>query len=62
MGAEALLREVWKDEASRPSLRWLRAMQAKRVLPYRKIGRKVFFDPEEVRRAIDSKFKVESIG
>lgn len=60
--AEALLRELWRDKESRPSLRWLRGMQAKRLVPYRKIGRKVYFDPEEVRRAIDSQFKVESIG
>lgn len=37
-------------------------MQAKRLVPFRKIGRKVYFDPEEVRRAIDTQFKVESIG
>lgn len=62
MGGEALLREVFPDDESRPCLRWLRGMQAKRLVPFRKIGRKVYFDPEEVRRAIDTQFKVESIG
>lgn len=62
VGAEALLREVWRDKESRPSLRWLRGMQAKRLVPYRKMGRRVYFDPEEVRRAIDAQFKVESLG
>jgi hypothetical protein len=62
VGAEALLREVWPDEESRPSLRWLRGMQAKRLVPFRKIGRKVYFDPSEVRRTIDTQFKVESLG
>jgi hypothetical protein len=62
LGGEALLRELFPDKDSRPCLRWLRGMQAKRLVPFRKIGRKVYFDPEEVRRAIDSQFKVESIG
>lgn len=62
VGAETLLCELWRDKKSRPSLRWLRGMQARRLLPYRKIGRRVYFDPEEVRRAIDSQFTVESIG
>lgn len=62
VGAEALLREVWPDEESRPSLRWLRGMQAKRLVPFRKIGRRVYFDPEEVRRSFDAQFKVETLG
>jgi hypothetical protein len=37
-------------------------MQAKRVIPFRKIGRRVFFDAAEVRRSIDAQFKVESLG
>ncbi len=62
VGAEALLRELFKDERTRPTLRWLRGMQAKRLVPFRKIGRRVYFDPEEVRRSFDAQFKVESLG
>jgi hypothetical protein len=62
VGAEALLRELFPDEKSRPSLRWLRGMQSKRLVPFRKISRKVYFDPEEVRRSFDAQFKVESLG
>ncbi len=62
VGAEALLRELFPDEQSRPTLRWLRGMQAKRLVPYRKIGRRVFFSVEEVRRSFDAQFKVESLG
>lgn len=62
VGAEALLEILFKDEASRPSLRWLRELQAKRLIPFRKIGRRVFFCPDEVRRSFDAQFKVDSIG
>ena len=62
VNAQTLLEIVFKDKSSRPTLRWLRGMQAKRLVPFRKIGRKVYFDPEEVRRSFDANFKVESLG
>ena len=42
------LLEVLFDEASRPSLRWLREQQARRAIPFVKRGRLVFFDPVQV--------------
>lgn len=62
VGAETLLKLLFPYEESRPTLRWLRGMQAKRLVPFRKIGRRVYFDPEEVRRSFDAQFKVESLG
>ena len=61
VGALPLLEITFPDEKTRPSLRWLREMQAKRLIPFRKIGRLVYFSPEEVRQALDQ-FKVETIG
>ncbi|MDQ8182205.1 hypothetical protein [Pelagicoccus sp. SDUM812005] len=46
------LLEILFDEASRPSLRWLRKMQAEKRVPYIKIGRLVRFDPKEVRTCL----------
>lgn len=40
------------DEASRPSLRWVRQMQAQKKFPYVKLGHLVRFDVEEVRKAL----------
>jgi len=62
LGALACLAAVFPDESTRPSLRWLRRMQAKRLLPFYKIGGLVFFDPEEVRAAINRDFRINSIG
>ena len=47
------LLEALFDEQSRPSLRWLRQMQAQRKIPYVKIGHLVRFDVEKVRAALD---------
>jgi hypothetical protein len=46
------LLELLFDEQSRPSLRWLRAQQKARTIPFIKIGRMVFFDPQTVREAL----------
>jgi hypothetical protein len=43
---------------SRPTLRWLRDQQKLRRVPYRKIGRLVFFDVNEVREAWRERFTV----
>jgi hypothetical protein len=42
-------------------LRWFLELKAIGAVPYRKIGRRVFFDVAEVRRALDRKFKVEAV-
>lgn len=49
------LLEILFDEASRPSLRWLRDQQRNRTLPFVKISRRVFFDPQLVKLHLDAK-------
>lgn len=57
--AERLL-EILFDEYSRPSLRWLRQMQAQRKIPYVKLGHLVRFDVENVRKALEEDCTVHS--
>lgn len=49
--AEKLLELVWEQDC-RPSLRWLRAQTYRRMIPSHPVGRLVFYDPDEVRRAL----------
>ena len=49
---ETLRETLWPDPASRPSVRWLRELQARRMVPFLKIGSKVYFEPERVRAAL----------
>jgi hypothetical protein len=51
------LEELFPDPRSRPSLRWFKALQHGGLIPFRKIGRRVFFDTAEVRRALDKRCK-----
>ena len=58
---EALLTALFPNEASRPSLRWLRKMRQQRLLPFYRIGgRMVLFDADECRAALEKQFRVEA--
>ena len=60
VGVERCRELVFPDPDSRPCRRIWDEWRAKGLLPYRKLGRRVFMDPAEVRRAIDRQFKVET--
>ncbi|MEO7701840.1 MAG: hypothetical protein ABIZ04_21655, partial [Opitutus sp.] len=52
-----LLELVFAKEG-RPSLRMLRNLQKRGVVPFYKIGRLVLFDPAEAREALGAKCRV----
>lgn len=54
------LLEALFDQQSRPSLRWVRQMQAQRKIPYIKLGRLVRFDVDDVREALSDTYTVRS--
>ena len=58
VNAKRLL-EVLFEEKSRPSLRWLREQQARRTIPYVKIGRLCFFDPVIVREHLNARSTIK---
>jgi hypothetical protein len=57
--AKGLLEALFEPEA-RPSLRWLRQMQAQRRIPYIKIGHLVRFNIDEVREALANRCTVRA--
>jgi hypothetical protein len=59
---EVLLATVWPDESTRPTMRWLRKMTATRSLPFVKLGNRVWFDVQRVRRHLDKTFTVEAFS
>ncbi len=50
--AEGLRKMLWPDPSCRPSLRWIRTLQARRAIPFLKLAGKVYFEPERVRAAL----------
>jgi hypothetical protein len=56
--AGGLLKALWEDDA-RPSLRWLQRQQKRRTIPYVKIGHLTFFDPEQVRLALENNHTIK---
>jgi hypothetical protein len=55
VSAEGLLALLW-EEKSRPSLRWLREQQARRTIPFIKIGARVWFWPSAVQEHLEEKW------
>lgn len=60
LGAAETIAAVFPGEKSRPALRTFREWQARGYLPVHKIGKRTFFDPAEVRRALDRRFRIEA--
>jgi hypothetical protein len=58
VGAERCRELVFPDPESRPCLRSFQEWKSRGLLPYRKIGRRIWFCPEEVRAALDNQFKI----
>jgi len=56
--AQECLRAIF-SEGSRPSIRWFREQQRRRVIPHYKIGRLCRFDVAEVRQALAKNLRVE---
>jgi len=54
------LLEVIFDDASRPSLRWLRGQQARRAIPFVRLGRLIFFNPEHVLESLNARSTIRS--
>jgi len=61
VGAEDCIKIVFSCETSRPSIRTFRKWQSNRWFPVHKIGHLTFFDPEDVRAALDRRFRVNPV-
>lgn len=58
--ADKLLEALF-ELTERPTLRTIRRWQYERKIPYYKIGNNVFFDPAQVREALNKKNLVRSV-
>jgi len=52
--AETLIKMLFKPEC-RPTVRWLRSRQERKEIPFVKLGRLVFFEPEQVKQVLFKK-------
>ena len=53
---------VFQDEEGRPSLRTFHEWKQKGYFPQVKIGKRIFLNPEDVRRCLMNRFTVEAIN
>ena len=50
-----ILERIFPDKRCRPSIRWLRSAQKAKMIPFKRVGGFVMFDPGEVRAALDKR-------
>jgi hypothetical protein len=50
-----LLEILFPNEQCRPSMRWLKTQEAKRAIPFMRLGRLIYYNPEVARAALEAK-------
>ena len=60
LNSQAALEAVFPDENSRPSIRAWNEWRAKGYYPYVKIGKRVFINAVDARRALEARFTIEA--
>lgn len=53
LNGESLLKLLFPDQKTRPSVFWLKKMRQKKVIPFYRVGKRVFFNAEGVRAALE---------
>jgi hypothetical protein len=48
------------DEQSRPSEYWLADQRKARRIPFKQVGRLIFYDVEQVRLALDQRYTIQA--
>lgn len=61
LNAREMLDEVFSAK-SRPSIRWVRVQTKRKAIPYIRIGHRVFFDADMMRKHIAEKNSIKSRG
>ena len=49
------------EDGGRPGLRTFNEWRAKGFYPYLRVGKRIYLDPVQVRRALDKRFTIEAI-
>ena len=61
VGAETMMEMVWPNEKDRPSLRTLANWQRLRIIPFVKLGGRVYFNVEDVSEAVRRRCTVKAM-
>ena len=62
VGMKTGLELVFTDPQTRPSIRAFNSWKQKGYYPSVKIGKRVFVDPVQVRKALDARFTINAHG
>lgn len=58
LSAKPCIAEIFGDSPEAPSFRWWQGQMQRGIIPFYRIGRLVWFDPDEVRDALAKNCRV----
>jgi hypothetical protein len=61
LDAPRLLETVWTNPECRPTVRWLREQQKLKTIPFIRVGRLVWFSPDDVVAALRNRHTVGGV-
>jgi hypothetical protein len=61
VGIQTCLETVFPDPETRPGKRTFLEWKSRKYFPSLKIGKRVFLDPVQVRKALDKRFTIQAI-
>lgn len=61
VGIETCIEMIWGESEARPSIRTFNAWKALGYFPSVKIGRRVFLNVEQVKKALEKRFTINAI-
>lgn len=61
VGTKTCLEIIFPDPKTRPSFRTFNEWKSRRYFPSIKIGKRVFLDPDSVRKSLSSRFTIQGL-
>lgn len=61
VGEAKLLEIVWPDKESRPSAKYVQRLRKRRAIPFVRLGRLIFYEPEKVMQIIQKRFEISAV-
>ena len=62
VGTQTCLEIIFPDPSTRPSFRTFNEWKNRRYFPSIKIGKRVFLDPDSVRKSLSSQFTIQGLN
>lgn len=61
VGNAELLKIIWPNATDRPCTKTLERMRKRRMIPFVRLGRLIYYNPEKVMQTIQKRFEISAV-